>query len=90
MPSAIFPEIPALEHFTCHTVTAGTRIFCGFLRKIWLRTAIARGENTMKLPKDTMHQKRTSEMMQFHHSLIRDAALAEIAISPLIQAPSSH
>lgn len=30
----------------------------------------------MKLLKDMTHQKRTSEMMQFHPSLIRDAALA--------------
>lgn len=59
-----------------HTNKTDTRLFCGFLRKTWFRIAIATGEKTMKLLKDMTHQKRTSEMMQFHPSLIRDAALA--------------
>lgn len=76
IPSAVFPEIPALEHFMWHTDKTDTRLFCGFLRKTWLRIAIATGEKTMKFPKDTMYQKRTSETMQFHHSLLQDTVLA--------------
>ena len=71
-----------------HTDKTDTRLFCGFLRKTWLRIAITTGEKTMKLLNETMHQKRTSETMQFHCSLIEDAALAQIAISPSTEHPA--
>lgn len=76
-------RIPAIGHFMWHADKTGTRLFCDFLRKTWLKIVIATGEKKMKLLKDMMHQKRTSETMQFHCSLIRDAALAHRKQFPL-------
>lgn len=67
-----------------------TRLFCGLLRKIWLRIAIATEKKTMKLLKDEAPEKN-----QWNDAIPLFIDLAynpgtQIAISPLIQAPSSH